>query len=324
MPKRKSDINQVWEEFETWSDQYLDKCDVAIDKIEKEKWKGDTLFLTQRPGDEAYDGFHYVYGPDFDAPRHKQFVRDKLDFLAVYYQDLSFDGTDSFRRHMRVLPLQLPRKRSGQICVWLERDGERKKAEPYASTRFLGDYVSLFCKSVREIDFSSANSALPFDYIYLENLGGTWTKEDAQEIALTIKHDLEFDAYEFVMKAKLHSPTYIYIRLIWDPKDLPSTEAEDPMPKSTIVKSPRASAVAGTKVSAKKGPASKAAAKKATAKKAARTNSARDDASLRSIVKHIQETYDLPKGSVKLVLPNGNTAHSDGKVKNLRKQWDQQ
>ena len=34
-----------------------------------------------------------------------------------------------------------------------------------------------------------------------------------------------------------------------------------------------------------------------------------------------EHDYKLPEGSIRLVLPSGYTAHSDGKIANLLKKW---
>jgi hypothetical protein len=49
---------------------------------------------------------------------------------------------------------------------------------------------------------------------------------------------------------------------------------------------------------------------------------ARSDAPVDSIVKTIEETFNLPIGSVKLQYPSGRKARSDTTINHLRKKWD--
>lgn len=53
-----------------------------------------------------------------------------------------------------------------------------------------------------------------------------------------------------------------------------------------------------------------------------RQRSARRDASVESIEQHIEQTYELPEGSVQIVNPNGRDARSDQKIEKLRKKYD--
>jgi hypothetical protein len=54
---------------------------------------------------------------------------------------------------------------------------------------------------------------------------------------------------------------------------------------------------------------------------AKRYRAARSDATVGSIVKTIEETFNLPLGSVKLQYPSGKEANSDKTIKSLRKRW---
>lgn len=54
---------------------------------------------------------------------------------------------------------------------------------------------------------------------------------------------------------------------------------------------------------------------------AKRTFSSRDDSSVDTLVGHIEKTYRLPKGSVKVINPNGRKARRDKTVASLREDW---
>lgn len=54
---------------------------------------------------------------------------------------------------------------------------------------------------------------------------------------------------------------------------------------------------------------------------AVRFRAARVDATVASITRRIERDYQLPKGSVRLVLPSGRRAHGDGKIENLLNRW---
>jgi len=54
---------------------------------------------------------------------------------------------------------------------------------------------------------------------------------------------------------------------------------------------------------------------------AVRFRAARVDATIASITRRIERDYQLPKGSVRLVLPSGRKAHVDGKIENLLNRW---
>jgi Na+/H+-dicarboxylate symporter len=53
-----------------------------------------------------------------------------------------------------------------------------------------------------------------------------------------------------------------------------------------------------------------------------RFRAARVDATVGSIIRRIERDYQLPEGSVRLVLPSGRKAHTDGKVNNLLTRWE--
>ena len=53
-----------------------------------------------------------------------------------------------------------------------------------------------------------------------------------------------------------------------------------------------------------------------------RYRAARVDATVSSIVRRIEKDFKLPEVSVRLVLPSGRKAHSDGKIANLLKKWN--
>lgn len=61
---------------------------------------------------------------------------------------------------------------------------------------------------------------------------------------------------------------------------------------------------------------------KKKAESAKRHRKARSDAPIDSIVKTIEETFNLPEGSVKLQYPSGRKARSDTTINQLRKKWD--
>lgn len=52
-----------------------------------------------------------------------------------------------------------------------------------------------------------------------------------------------------------------------------------------------------------------------------RSNKARSDASVGSIKSAIETAFGLPKGSVALCGPDGNSLRADAKIKTLRKRW---
>jgi hypothetical protein len=54
---------------------------------------------------------------------------------------------------------------------------------------------------------------------------------------------------------------------------------------------------------------------------AVRFRAARVDATVASIARRIERDYQLPKGSVRLVLPSGRRVHVDGKIENLLNRW---
>jgi hypothetical protein len=53
-----------------------------------------------------------------------------------------------------------------------------------------------------------------------------------------------------------------------------------------------------------------------------RFRAARIDASVGTIVRKIEKEYDLPRGSVKIILPSGRMARSDKTVKSLIYDWN--
>lgn len=63
---------------------------------------------------------------------------------------------------------------------------------------------------------------------------------------------------------------------------------------------------------------------KKKAESAKRHRTARSDAPVDSIVKKIEQTFNLPEGSVKLQYPSGRKARSDTTVNHLRKKWNEQ
>lgn len=54
---------------------------------------------------------------------------------------------------------------------------------------------------------------------------------------------------------------------------------------------------------------------------AVRVRAPRVDATVASITHRIERDYQLPKGSVRIVLPSGRRAHVDGKIENLLNRW---
>jgi hypothetical protein len=64
-----------------------------------------------------------------------------------------------------------------------------------------------------------------------------------------------------------------------------------------------------------------AAKKKTIQQNPARFRAARVDATVASITRRIERDYQLPKGSVRLVLPSGRRVHVDGKIENLLNRW---
>jgi hypothetical protein len=52
-----------------------------------------------------------------------------------------------------------------------------------------------------------------------------------------------------------------------------------------------------------------------------RQRGARKDASIGSIERHMENAYNLPKGSVKISNPSGRDARSDQKVGTLKKRF---
>jgi hypothetical protein len=310
MSDSKLDINVVWEQFHTWSDRYIAKCDAEIERLYR---KGDGLFRdTQFMTERIWDDWDH---DDVDVATRKEIIRKKAVFLKIYFRDLSFDGTAYMKRHMRLLPMQLPLRNRTGIGIWLEQDQERKQTPIHATTEFLEPYVALFAKDVADIDFASAHSVLPFDYLSLRNFTGKkWSKVDARRIARQIKDDLEFDGMEFDMNSR-STQAGLDLTFIWDPTD-PPTEKDEPLATKKAVKKI-------TKKAAKKTSTKKLVAKRASPKqKVARVRGARRDASIESITKRIEKAFKLPEGSVKLLLPSGKKAHLDGRIKNLLSQWD--
>jgi hypothetical protein len=52
-----------------------------------------------------------------------------------------------------------------------------------------------------------------------------------------------------------------------------------------------------------------------------RQRGAREDASVGSIERHIEKSYNVPKGSVKISNPSGTDARSDQKIGTLKKKF---
>jgi hypothetical protein len=318
MSRPKLDLNQLWAQFNSWSERYIAKCDAEIERLaaKGDGWMRDIQFMTEQKGDFWDD-------QDVDVVMRKAIIRRKAAFLRVYLRDLSFDGAAFMKRHMRLLPMQLPlRKRTG-VGVWLVEDQERKHSEPNASTEFLEPYVSLFAKEVSDIDFASAHNVLPFDHLLLQNFTGKkWTKLDACRIANEIKADLEFDGMEFDLKFS-STPQDLALTFVWDPSDPPSSEEDAPLAtKKSVSKTTKKPKKPIAKSVSKEPAAAKVATRASPKQKVARIRGARRDASIGAITKRIQKAFKLPDGSVKLVLPSGRKAHIDGRIKNLLAQWD--
>jgi hypothetical protein len=53
-----------------------------------------------------------------------------------------------------------------------------------------------------------------------------------------------------------------------------------------------------------------------------RFRAARADATIGSIARRIEHDYQLPNGSVVLVLPSRRRAHVDGRIANLLRRWE--
>jgi hypothetical protein len=53
-----------------------------------------------------------------------------------------------------------------------------------------------------------------------------------------------------------------------------------------------------------------------------RFRAARADATIGSIARRIERDYQLPSGSVALVLPSRRRAHIDGRIANLLRRWE--
>ena len=308
-------LEQLWDRFDNWSELYIAKCDSEIERLAAagDYWNSDVEFMAANPDD--------VRGElDIDVAMHKAIIRRKVAFLRVYFRDLSFDGAAFLKRHMRLLPLQLPLRKRNGIGVWLIQDEERKELTPNASTEFLEPCVSLFATSISDIDFSSAHNVLPFDFLFIQNFSGKkWTRPDARRIAKEIEADLRFDGMEFEIGSAL-APHGLNLTFIWNPADPPTLE-DAPL---ATAKTPTKKARKPTKQAApKKGTATKAVAKRAKPKQNfARVRGARRDASIATITKRIQKAFKLPDGSVRLLLPSGKKAHIDGRIKNLLAQWD--
>lgn len=64
-------------------------------------------------------------------------------------------------------------------------------------------------------------------------------------------------------------------------------------------------------------------AKRTRVVKAVRKTAARSDASVGSIERQIEKDYHLPKGSIRIFLPDGRNARSDKKIRSLRRDWEQ-
>jgi hypothetical protein len=317
MPRPQVELKALWGQFYEWRDRYIAQCDVEIERLaaRRDGWKRDTEFLTEQKLDFSEE-------QDVDIAYRKSVIRQRAKFLKVYFRDLSHGGAASLKRHMRLLPMQLPlRKRTG-IGVWLAEDMERKNHGLNASTEFLEPYVSLFAKDAVDIDFASAHSVLPFNYLFLRNFTGKkWTKRDERRISDGIKNDLEFDGMEFVMKTD-PSPDGLALTFTWDPNDLPYPLVDKDLPMATKKAVSKVLGERVTSAEAKRKQAKPSPMKASPKQNVARVRGARRDASIGAITKRIQKAFKLPEGSVKLVLPTGKKAHVDGRIKNLLAQWD--
>lgn len=67
--------------------------------------------------------------------------------------------------------------------------------------------------------------------------------------------------------------------------------------------------------------AKRRARRKAKRQNPVRFRAARVDATVGSIATRIERDYQLPEGSVRLVLPSGRKAHIDGRINNLIERW---
>lgn len=140
---------------------------------------------------------HYSEATDAFGDHHisDDAVEQKIAFMAAYLGMVALESKQFEISAKHLLKMQGRLKAPKIYGVWLYQANAAEFGAG-TSTLFQGDWISLFCENVKQLDFADISGILPFDNIMIRKPEGYWTPKELVKTAEHIKWDLGFDGHD--------------------------------------------------------------------------------------------------------------------------------
>ena len=128
-------------------------------------------------------------------------IEQKVQFIRAYLVDISYDGGDFMSRHSKFLHLQYAGRSARALGVWLEQSMDVPEIEAGSSFHFQGFDGWLFLNNMKDVDWASIRSVLPFDLMHVEKPDGSkWTQADRKQLKELLSEDLGSDGHDYKVR----------------------------------------------------------------------------------------------------------------------------
>jgi len=178
--EQQRDTDAGWRRFEAWAKRFAESA------LKKPRSNAETIFLAD------YNWVESIY--EYPAARFHDAAAQKIAFMRAYLVDMSFDSTD-FNTDVKELLLPQGRIRAPKTLGFWFAQTDIAQFGAGTSHHFQGSQMPLFATSIKQIDFATVCSILPYDEIVIRNPEGNWEKSDLAKISRRISNDLDKEGY---------------------------------------------------------------------------------------------------------------------------------